>query len=248
MALYTMADLHLSTNPKTEKPMDVFGGRWDNYTEKIKKAWVSVVNDEDTVVIPGDISWCINLSDAFDDFTFIHNLPGKKIIGKGNHDLWWQSMKKMQDFVNLHGLTSISFLHNNAFPVEGKMICGSRGWWCDANADALPSETDYQKIMAREVGRLETSLSTGEKLKEKLKEENPDYTDAELLAFLHFPVFWADTLALPLLDCLKRHGVKHCYFGHIHNAYASPAVHTYDGINFHMISADFLNFVPKLVP
>ncbi len=125
MALFVISDLHLSLN--TDKPMTVFKG-WDNYVERIERNWRSVITDDDTVVIPGDISWEMRLKDCVADFAFIHSLPGKKIIMKGNHDLWWESMTKMNNFVAQNGFDSISVLHYNCYEYGDYVLCGSRGW------------------------------------------------------------------------------------------------------------------------
>ncbi len=155
MAIYTIADTHLSLT--TDKPMDIFGSRWENYIEKLTNGWKSAVTDEDTVVIPGDISWGMNLEEALEDFRFLESLPGKKLLGKGNHDYWWTSLTKMNAFFEENGLTTLKFLYNNAYSCEDINICGSRGWYVDKNNS--PKNTDYDKIVSREAARLELSLS-----------------------------------------------------------------------------------------
>ena len=152
MALYTLADLHLAAD--VAKPMDIFGGRWQGHTEKIIKNWRALVAPEDTIVLGGDISWGINLAEAKGDFALIDSLPGKKIILKGNHDLWWETASKMHRFLDENGFTTIDFLHNNCFFYEKTALCGTRGW---------PFEEDFadphnEKIFKRELLRLEASL------------------------------------------------------------------------------------------
>ena len=125
MALYVIGDSHLSLS--TQKPMDIFGSRWNGYVEKLKKGWESRVGEEDTVVLAGDISWAMNPEEAKADFDFIESLPGKKIILKGNHDYWWQTMAKLNAFIEKNGYKTIRFLHNNSYETEDFIICGSRG-------------------------------------------------------------------------------------------------------------------------
>ena len=129
MSLFCIADTHLSLN--VPKPMDVFGNRWKDYVSKLESRWNAVVSDNDTVIIPGDISWGLDLNEAAADLRFLSSLNGKKIIGKGNHELWWQSEKKLKEFFASEGITNISLLHNNAYKIEDMMICGSRGWFYD---------------------------------------------------------------------------------------------------------------------
>ncbi len=237
MSLYVMADLHLSA-AAPDKSMDVFGNRWSGYMEKIRKNIAAILTDEDTLVIPGDISWALSLTDAGPDFDFIHSLPGRKIIGKGNHDFWWTTMAKTERFLSERGITNIEFLYNNAFYAEGFVLCGTRGWFYDPSSDKIPENTDYDKMIAREAARLDLSLSFGE----ELRREHPE---AEMLAFIHFPVVWNGVALSPMIDVLKKHGVTRVYFGHIHGNYAVPPRIEYEGISFALISADYLNFCPR---
>lgn len=240
MALYVISDLHLSTDPAVNKPMDVFGYRWKDYTQRIQENWKKIVTDEDTVVIPGDISWGMHLDEAKADFAMIDALPGKKIIGKGNHDLWWQSMKKMTEFKEQNGFSTLHFLFNNYFESEKYYICGSRGWWWD-DSDAMPQGVDPEKVIAREVGRLRASLSAA-----RLADASAPHSK-EPLAFLHFPATFAGKACQPFLDVLKEFGVRRCYFGHIHGVYDVPPSFTQDDITFTMVSADYLRFSPLLI-
>ena len=129
MSIFAIADLHLPLS--TDKPMDIFGHRWQDYVNKIKKNWCAIVTDNDTVIIPGDISWSINIEDADADFEFINSLPGKKLLGKGNHDYWWGTMSKNRAYIAKKGYDTIDFLFNNAYEVEDYIICGTRGWYID---------------------------------------------------------------------------------------------------------------------
>ncbi|MBE6631133.1 MAG: serine/threonine protein phosphatase [Ruminococcaceae bacterium] len=230
MSLFVIGDTHLSLS--VDKPMDVFGSRWRDYTEKLETAWRAYVKEGDTVIIPGDISWGMSLSEAEKDLRFLHSLPGKKILGKGNHDFWWVTRKKIEDMFKAEGIDSIELLYNNAFICEGKAICGSRGWFTDdKNA---PPETDYEKLMLRESMRLRASFEAANKL--------DPY--AEKLCFLHFPPVFSDFRAEELLSVIYEYGVKRCYFGHIHSLYDIEGTVEYEGVKFSIISSDYLNFVP----
>lgn len=154
MAVFTIADLHLSHT--TNKPMDVFGAKWEDHVNRLEANWRETVGAGDTVVIPGDISWGMRINDAEEDLRFIERLPGKKIIGKGNHDFWWATMKKLYEFRERAGAYSVEFLFNNAYRAEDFIICGTRGWFPESNYGA-----DDEKIVNREAERLRTSLFGG---------------------------------------------------------------------------------------
>ena len=240
MSLYTIADLHLSTLASTNKSMEVFGHRWSDYTERLKSAWERLVTPNDTVVIPGDVSWALTLDEAVSDLKFIDTLPGKKIIGKGNHDFWWCTVKKHETLFEREGIRSISFLFNNAHTVEDFIVAGTRGWYQDEDAKNAPDNADFDKLTARETGRLRTSLAAAA----KLNEENPE---KEIIAFMHFPPVWNGKASTPLIEVLRQYGVKRVYFGHIHGSYSVPPSFTYEDIEMTLISADYLSFVPKIV-
>ena len=240
MAVFAISDLHLSLNENTNKSMEVFGKRWHNYIEKIEKNWRLIVGENDTVIIPGDISWALTTDEAVKDFAFLNRLPGKKLIGKGNHDFWWQTMRKLKVFTEGNGFDTIEFLYNNAFEVENFIVCGTRGWFYDTACDNIPAGTDFSKIMAREAIRLDMSLKEAKKLLLSSPEK-------ELIVFLHFPIVWGGKVADELLSVLKEHGVTRVYFGHIHGSYDMPTDFIYDGVHFTLISADFLSFIPKIV-
>lgn len=236
MSLYVMADLHLSTT--TNKPMDVFGARWTDYMEKIKKNWSSIITDDDTVIVPGDISWAIDYAEALEDFKFIENLPGKKLLGKGNHDYWWSTMSKNRKFLSDNGLTSIDFLFNNAYKVENFIVCGTRGWYVDEKLQMTDNEVQYEKIVARETLRLKTSIEQAVKLREN---------NEEILVFFHFPPVFKSFVCNEFIEVLKQYNIKSCYFGHIHGVYNIPRTFTYENINFTLISSDYNNFVPMII-
>ena len=224
-----MADLHLCKgNP--EKTMSIFNG-WQNYQELIEKNWKELISDSDTIVLPGDISWGMSLKEAAPDFKFIEQLPGQKIVIKGNHDYWWTTKKKMEDFFAAEGCTSIKILHNNHYRYGEYGICGTRGW---VN---MPGETQDEKVLRREVQRLETSIRSA--LDEGLKP----------IVFLHYPPIFATNFNYDILDVLYRYKIEECYYGHIHgnSAHDLCVKNTYDGINFHLIAGDYLQFIPEKI-
>ncbi len=236
MSLFVMADLHLSSDGS--KSMDVFGARWINYMEKIRKNWSAVITNEDTVIIPGDISWSLKLEDTLEDFRFLESLPGKKLIGKGNHDFWWSTISKMTAFLEEHNVRSLQFLYNNAYLTEDCVVCGTRGWFLDEAQQNTVGEVDYQKIINRECTRLRLSLEEARALQKTSEKDLP------ILVFLHFPPVWNDFLCREIIDLLHEYSVETCYFGHIHGAYYAPRCTTVEGIDFVLTAADYLNFAP----
>ena len=240
MSIYVIGDLHLSTNRSTNKSMEVFGKRWQDYTEKLKKNWMAVVTDEDTVVIPGDISWAMNLEEALEDLRFIDALPGRKLIGKGNHDFWWTTQRKMNLFFEEHGIRSIHILNNNAYRVEDSILCGTRGWFLEAKQQVAVGDVDYTKIVNREVIRLRLSLDEAVRLQKEALEETGHCLP--IAVFLHFPPVWLDFVCREFVDVLHEYEIKECYFGHIHGMYNVPRSFEFEGISFSLASSDFLNF------
>lgn len=227
MSVYVIGDPHLSLG--TDKPMDIFRG-WQDYTDRLQKNWESIVSDTDTVVIPGDISWAMSLSEAEKDLAFLDSLPGRKIIGKGNHDYWWSTMRKMNTFLEEKNFSTLSFLFNNAYEAEDMAICGTRGWFFDDKSD------NAEKVILREAGRLRTSI------------EAALVTKKEPVVFLHYPVVYESGVCEELLEVLKNYGIKRCFFGHIHGERTGRyEKYTHDGITFSLISADFLTFCPKKI-
>ncbi len=231
MALYAISDLHLSfSDPK--KRMDVFGGRWIDYENKIKEGWLSTVTSSDTVVLGGDLSWAMTLEGARPDFEFIASLPGEKILIEGNHDFWWTSLKKMNDFCVANSF-EYRFLRCDSVLRQNTAICGSRGWY-SADREIPETNADSTAVVSREAIRLDMSLSHAEK----------NFPQAPKLAFLHFPAVYGTYVCEPILDVLKKHEIKRCYFGHIHGVYDRPHSFTHDGIEFILVAADALNFKP----
>ncbi len=238
MAVWTIADLHLAHT--VNKPMNKFGRRWTGHTEKIESRWRALVNDGDTVVVPGDISGGMTLDEARDDLAFINCLPGKKLLARGNHDYWWASLAKMRALCEAEGFTTLEFMQNSAHPVENFLLAGSRGWYIEQRLQNTPMPTDYEKIVARECLRIGMSLDEADKLK-------TDHPDAQTLVFLHFPPVFGDFICEPIVETLKSRGIRDCYFGHIHGVYNVPGNFEYEGIRMHLISADFLDFYPVKV-
>ncbi len=233
MALYVLSDLHLSFG--ADKPMDVFGERWENHTEKIYRNWQSTVKENDTVVIPGDISWGMDFGSTFEDLKFVDSLNGRKIIGKGNHDYWWQTMKKLNAFIKSEKLDTISFLFNNAYAVENYIVCGTRGWMLDDNYSA-----DDEKIVLREAGRLELSLADAERLKK-------DYPENEIVVFLHYPPSYKGNVCSPIADVLEKHGIKRCFYGHLHGVRCESLDTVLGGTRLYCVSSDLIGFKPMRV-
>lgn len=229
MAVFAIADLHLSLG--TNKPMDIFNG-WNNYVERLEKNWRAIVKPTDTVVIIGDISWAMRLDEAEADFRFIHNLPGRKLILKGNHDYWWVTRKKIEDFFKLKGFDSIEIVFNSAVLADNIAVCGTRGWFYDCGS----SEADL-KVLNREVGRLNASIDAAMKL------------DGEPIAFIHYPPVYADFECDEIMQTLIQRGIKKCYYGHIHGTTAGKraVIGEYKGIKFTLVSCDYTEFFPVLI-
>ncbi len=236
MSVFSISDLHLSES--VNKPMDIFGCRWQSYRDKIVTRWRAVVSDSDTVVVPGDISWALTLEESAADMQLIDSLPGRKLIGKGNHDYWWGTMTKMKSFFFDIGVTSVDFLYNNAFEVEDYIICGTRGWYVEERLQNTTDEVDYAKIVNREAMRLKMSLDEAERLR--------GGRQMTTLVYFHFPPVFREFVCRELVDVLHEYDIHHCYFGHIHGQYNVPRTVEFEGISMTMISADFLDFIPMI--
>ena len=225
MSLYVLGDLHLSFG--VDKPMDIFQG-WGNHVERIEKNWREIISQDDTTVLAGDTSWGMKLEETLLDFRFIDSLPGKKIILKGNHDYWWDTKTKIERFFSENGITSVSVMHNNAFLVDNFSICGTRGWFYDAQG------SQDAKVINREAGRLKTSIEAAKKL------------GGEVIAFLHYPPVFADKECPEMMNVLLEYDIKKCYYGHLHGkkTHSLAAVGNYRGIEFKLISCDYTQFKP----
>lgn len=228
MSLFAIADLHLSFG--ADKSMDVFPG-WQDYTVRLEKNWRAIVKTEDTVVISGDISWGMKLEETKKDFTFLNDLPGKKLLIKGNHDYWWSTKKKMDSFFEENGFHTLSIVFNSAVSVGNVCVCGTRGWFYDAETDA------DKKILNREVGRLNASIDIAEMV------------GLEPVVFLHYPPVYGDMECREILDVLLERNIKRCYYGHIHGGNAAKKAVTglYKGVNLQLISCDYTGFTPVLI-
>ena len=231
MALYTIADLHLSLG--VPKPMDIFGGKWQGYQEKIKNNLSEVLTDDDIIVIGGDISWGINLDESLEDFLFLDSLPSKKIILKGNHDLWWSTMNKMKNFFEQKNITTIDFLFNNFFSYKDIAICGTRGWVYE---NPFTDKSD-EKIYKREITRLETSLDQAQKA-----------GFSKIYCFLHYPPIYPTYTNCEMVELMGQYNVSKCIYGHLHSEslkYAKKGV--IDGIEYIVASGDYVDFMPILL-
>lgn len=217
MAIYAIADLHLSFQVK--KPMDVFGKDWIDYETKLKENWNNTVNNDDTVIIAGDISWATYLDQGLEDFKFIDSLNGHKIIVKGNHDYWWETITKMNNFLIKHDIKNIRFLHNNSFEVGDYIICGTKGYEMD--------EKD-EKIKNRETERLKNSLRS---MKDKTK---------KLITVFHYPPFCNEVF----MEILSEFNQERIIYGHIHGKNQNDYINK--GI-FSLVAVDYLNFMPLLI-
>ncbi len=240
MSVFVMADLHLCTDDAS-KSMEVFGNRWKDYQNRIAQNWNKLVSLDDTVIIPGDISWALTLSDAVSDIKFLASLNGKKVILKGNHDFWWTSIQKMNALFDELEIKNISILHNNSLVVEDYIITGSRGWFIDPSTQTKSVNANFDKVNNRELIRLKLGLDSAVKLNNEQSEKK------EIICFFHFPPVWSEFKNDGILALLKEYGVKRCYFGHIHGNYSTSGTFFEDGIKMNLISADFLNFIPQYI-
>ena len=225
MAIYIIGDLHLSLG--IDKPMDIFGNNWENHHEKIKDDWINKVNETDTVILPGDFSWAMYIEEAKKDFEYLNELPGTKLLLKGNHDYWWESLEKMRNFLKENSFKNIDFIHNNSYIWEDKIIAGTRGW--------SEQEENAEKIIRRENIRLELSIQDG----------ISKYGDnKEIIVCMHYPPFNKyEELELNLIKTMKKYNVKTCIYGHIHGEAGKDALQgEINGINYIMASSDQTNF------
>ena len=226
MQIYAIADLHLSLT--AEKPMDVFGEAWRGHTEKLERNWRETVSSEDLVLIPGDISWAMQLQAALPDLSFIGDLPGKKVLLKGNHDYWWSAIGRVRATLP----AGMRALQNDSIVEAGIGICGSRGWLCLGNSNF---SQDDEKIYLRELDRLTLSLQSLPQVETKI-------------AMLHFPPFSDKDRASGFTERLEAAGVKIAVYGHLHgeaNRYAFEGEK--NGVYYHCVAADKLDFTPKRI-
>ena len=226
MALYAIGDLHLSLS--VNKSMEVFGPAWENYHARIEEA-LEVLTEDDTLILAGDTSWGMNLAEAEADFRFLDRFPGKKYLLKGNHDYWWTTAAKFRRFCEEKDLRSLDLLHNNCAFYGDYALCGTRGWFLEEE-----QKPHNAKVLAREIGRLETSLqAAGEK---------------PILCFLHYPPIYQGYQCPEILTVLAKYHVEQCCYGHLHGPTIRRRLEGKRGeTDFSLISADYLEFVPKKI-
>ena len=209
--------------------MDIFGGAWLGYMDKLKKG-MSVIGPEDTTVLLGDLSWALDLEQANADFSWINEIPGRKIILKGNHDYWWSTAAKFYKFCDEHGFENLYILNNNSYVYEDWAICGTRGWFFEEER----STSHDEKVFKRELIRLEASLKNAE--------------DLTKIVFLHYPPIYKGYICEEIISLLKRYDVRTCFYGHLHGASHGLAVEgSWDGIEYKLVAADRLEFRPHIV-
>lgn len=227
MSLFVISDLHLSLG--CDKKMDVFKG-WENYVDILENNWRKTVGKNDTVVICGDISWGMTLGESFEDFKFLNKLPGEKILLKGNHDYWWESVAKIEKFFQKNNFKNFNLMKNNSFERCGVILCGARGW------TTKDMDDHDEKMVDREIIRLKLSFDSCKN--DKL----------EKIVFLHYPPYYFGFKS-KIIEFLSTHGVKNCYYGHIHseNSFKYTRVSLIDGIKCELVSCDYLRFIPKLI-
>jgi len=238
MALFAIADLHLSFG--CGKPMDIFGPQWKDHAERLRAAWTETVGPDDLVVVPGDVSWAMHLPELVPDLAFLDALPGRKLLMRGNHDYWWTTLAKMERFLDEHGFATISFLRNDGVRVAGDsagdpgtVVCGTRGWM-------LPDDPEFgkedEKILAREVVRLNLSLAEGDRLRA---------AGDRLVVMVHYPPMGATGVPTAFTEALEAHGADLCVYGHLHGESAGRGVSgRVRGVAYVNASADHISFKP----
>ncbi len=233
MKLWAIGDLHLSygEDGKLKKPMDIFGHNWKDHDKKIQRNWLENISSEDIILLPGDFSWAMDLEEIKYDIEYLHNLPGKKILLRGNHDYWWTSSKKMSAFLP----QDIDFIQNDSFQINELLyICGTRGWNVPGESSFSPED---EKIYLRELARLKLSLDSV-----------PKIPGREIIVMLHYPPVNLRHDYSGFIELMKEYGVETCLYGHLHDASISLRIpdSKWD-INFKLVSADAISFNPLLI-
>lgn len=228
MKIFAIADLHFDS--KKEKPMNIFGDNWANHEEKIMENWKATVGNDDLVLVPGDISWAVKLDEAIDDLLRIDELPGTKIIGKGNHDYWWSTSSKLDKL----GLKTVKFLKNNSYEFDRAVICGTRGW---DTMEERSEDANNEKIYLREMNRLKLSLESAVKSKNAV------------IAMLHYPPFDSNGLPNEFFEILREYKVQVCLYGHLHGEEGHKNVREgmIEQISVHCVSSDYMDFKLKKI-
>lgn len=229
MAIFAIGDLHLSF--KENKPMSIFGNNWEGHEEKIKEDWNNKVTENDLVLLPGDFSWSTYLKDSDEDFKYLNDLPGKKLLLKGNHDYWWTTLTSMRNFVKENNFQNIDFIYNNSYEFDGKIIAGTRGW-------VQSDEPEDRRLVEREIIRLELSIQDGI---EKYGREKP------IIVCMHYPPITnynlQNNISSGFMEVMKKYQVKQCIYGHLHSTSIREAIEgIVDGIELKLVSSDGLDF------
>lgn len=234
MAIYALADLHLSLSCP-DKSMEVFGSSWGEYILKVKENWEQTVTGSDTVLIPGDISWATYINKAEEDFKFISDLPGRKLLSRGNHDYWWTTMKKMEEFFAEKGFTNMEFVRTNAVEVEDCLITGTRGWMIETKESIEGS--DNRKIYEREKLRIKMCIDV-------LNEADPGHAKKHIL-MIHYPPITAKQDFTEFAEMMARGGIDICVYGHLHGSAHKKAFEgDFEGMRLICASADYADFKP----
>ena len=239
MKIFAIGDLHLSMAKGVDKPMDVFGDVWNNHTERLEAAWRELVAPEDTVIIPGDISWALYLEDAKADLAWIDSLPGTKLLLRGNHDPWWSSMAKMRNL-----FPSIHFIQNDAYSGEGFVVFGSRGWVCPG--DKLWHEDDDRRIYERELIRLRMAAEEAKKL---IDQERAEGREPFVIGAMHYPPTNDKKQRSGFTEIFEDAGAHIVVYGHLHGQFVFPNGPSgyMGGIEYRNCSLDRLDCVPSQI-
>lgn len=220
MKVYAISDLHLSIN--NPKPMDIFGEVWDNYLDDIEKS-LSCVQEEDLVLLAGDLSWAMTLEQAVPDLKYIGTLPGKKIITRGNHDYWWKSISGVRGTLP----ENVFAIQNDCVKIGDVVVGGSRGWSADDKSE------DGKRLYARELLRIEMSLAAMQKLK----------AEGDRMVFMiHYPPFNVRFESTPVTDLFEKYGIDVVVYGHLHgkSCYAKKT-YVRNGVKYLLTSCDQIN-------
>ncbi len=231
MKFFAISDLHLSNS--CDKPMDVFGGKWEGYTSKIRDNWSKSVKQEDIVLIAGDISWAMKLEEVGADLEWIDSLPGKKIIIKGNHEYWWKSISSVRQILP----SSISAIQNDAVKIGSVVVCGTRGWTVPDENDKEYTDADL-KIYKREVERLKLTLMSAKVLKQE---------GDKIVAMIHYPPFNIKQEDCEFTKLFEEYGVDTVVFGHLHGYTSCPRFLEKNGVKYYLTSCDHIDNNPILI-
>ena len=226
MSLYAISDLHLSFDE--DKPMDVFGINWENHQERIRENWKKTVKENDVVLITGDFCWSMYLKDTYKSFNYLENLPGKKLLLKGNHDYWWTTVTSMRNYLKENNFKTIDFIYNNAYECEDYIICGTRGW------TIIDNDEENKKILNREIQRLKLSL--------EYAKSNFNLQEKKIIVCMHYPPIKGEIMS-EFIKIMKEYNVEICLYGHLHGkAHKDVIEGKIQDVNLKMVSCDYTNF------